>query len=98
MRWPVGTPLAFSGGQQFVEKYGDYVWAELCDTAQTGQWLPVQWLADQLPSLQRYSARLRVRYLAQVLKAVQKDFIERPEAYQVPPFEQNGKTLIWIRL
>ena len=98
MRWPAATPLVFSGGQRFVEQRGDEVWCELCDTYRTGVWITVQQAANELLCLSPYSPRTRVRYLTQVLKAVQADVKERPEEYGLEPFSASGKYLTRFKL
>ena len=98
MRWPAKTSVVFSEGQRFVESHGDVVWTELCDVVQTGVWISVRDIADTLPCLAQYAPVTRSQYLRQVLKAIQADVAERPEAYDVLPFETQGRYLISIKL
>ena len=74
------------------------MWAELCDAVRTDVWVTVREAADLLPCLSQYSPQTRVRYLTQVLKAVQEDVIERPEEYEQAPFQTRGAYLAWIKL
>lgn len=99
MRYPASTPLQFSGAQAFVEQHGDRVWSEICDTYPTGKLIYISQIAADLECLKHYKSH-RSRYVRAVLKAIQADIKERPEAYaDMPlPFTTEGKNLHYIIL
>jgi hypothetical protein len=97
MHYPEATPKVFGGAQAFVEQYGNAVWCELCDTYPTGVSILVNDAATKLETIKHYNQP--DRYLRAVLKAIQTDYEERPDAYeQKPPFTIPGNTMSRIVL
>ena len=92
MRYPAGTPSAFSGAKRFVEENGVAVWCELCDSVMPDEWFSVSDVAVKLECLRLY--RNPARYLRAVLKAIMADYAERPDEYEKgPPVKLQGKRM-----
>lgn len=81
MYHPNSTPIQFTGQASWVEKYGFYVWEEVCDRCRLNTWYTTALIAEELPTLQLHKS-LRVRYLRAVLKTIITDFAEQPDVYK----------------
>ena len=93
MRYPVSTPITFSGAQRFVEQHGIDVWSELCDTVMPDEWFNIRTTAMRLDCISHYAKP--ERYLQAVLKAVIADYAERPDDYEHrPPVHVRGQRMI----
>lgn len=93
MRQPATVKSAFQSQKSFVERRGDLVWDELCETFPTGVRLTISAAAAQLPILKGYTPRVRRDYLASVLKTVYAQYEENPKAFPYPPFVKPGKKI-----
>ncbi len=75
-----GLPLAFSGQESFIAKYGNSVWIEVCEMCDTGNYYNVRYIASRLPTLQGYKnpgKYLRV-VLANVILERQAEGLDTP--------------------
>jgi len=79
MKLAPGRPKQFSGDDTFVEKHGDEVWNDLCDSIFGDQWFRIKDVAQQLTSLSTYAGHLRHRYLRAVLYNVWEQHKELPD-------------------
>lgn len=89
------TKVRFTCVQSFIETMGDLVWEELCDTFSTDVAINVGHCARMLSTLQCYSPKYRVRYLAAVLANAELNALM---AGDPPPFKRVSKRLTNIIL